>query len=82
MSSILAPLHALSRKGSTWTWQKEQEEAFKKAKEILSSGMLLVHYDPKELVLSCGASPYGVGAVLSHIMRGGISSQLLMLLEL
>ena len=31
LSSILAPLHVLLRKGSTWTWQKEQEEAFKKA---------------------------------------------------
>ena len=73
MSSILAPLHVLLRKGSTWTWQKEQEEAFKKVKEMLSSDMLLVHYHPsKELVLSCDASPYGVGAVLSHIMPGGI----------
>ena len=31
LSSILAPLHVLLRKGSTWTWQKEQEEPFKKA---------------------------------------------------
>ena len=72
LSSILAPLHVLLRKGSKWVWQKEQEEAFTKAKEMLSSDMLLVHYDPsKELVLSCDASPYGVGAALSHIMPGG-----------
>ena len=51
--------------------QKEQEEVFKKAKEMLSLEMLLVDYDPsKELVLSGNASPYG--AVLSHIMPGGI----------
>ena len=73
LSSILAPLHVLLRRGSTRTWQKEQEEAFKKAKAMLSSDMLLVHYDPsKELVLSCDASPYGVGAILSHVMPGGI----------
>ena len=47
LSSIL---HVLLRKGSKWVWQKEQEKAFTKAKEMLSSDMLLVHYDPpKEL---------------------------------
>ena len=51
LSSILAPVHILLRKESAWTWQKEQEEAFKKANEMFSSDMLLVHCDPsKELV--------------------------------
>ena len=38
------------------------------AKRILSSSALLVHFDcKKEVILTCDASQYGIGAVLSHI---------------
>lgn len=36
---------------------------------MIQSAELLVHYGlEKDIVLSCDASPYGVGAVLSHHM--------------
>ena len=72
LSSTLAPLYRLLEKKTSWSWGKEQEAAFKTAKTHLTSSCLLVHYDPqKPLVLSCDASPYGVGAVLSHRMEDG-----------
>ena len=72
LSSILEPLHSLLRKDVVWKWEVEQQEAFDKAKNQLQSSDVLVHYDPeKELVVSCDASPYGVGAVLSHVMEDG-----------
>lgn len=67
LSSVLAPLYYLLRKGVRWNWRQPQEDAFKRAKGLLLSCDVLVHYDPERpLVLSCDASPYGVGAVLAH----------------
>ena len=65
----ICPLSWLLSKDCKWTWGKRQMEAFNQAKGMLNSSDLLVHYHPsKELVLSCDALPYGLGAVLSHII--------------
>ena len=72
VGTILEPLHQLLRKGPTWLWGKEQQEAFATSKELLQSAELLAHFDPaKELVLATDASDYGMGAVLSHKIEGG-----------
>ncbi|XP_063954090.1 uncharacterized protein K02A2.6-like [Lytechinus pictus] len=72
LSTVLEPLHRLLRNTSHWQWGKEQKAAFQRAKESLKSAKILTHYDStKQLVLSCDASPYGVGAVLSHVMEDG-----------
>lgn len=72
LSTTLAPLYQLLHKDSVWKWQRPQEKAFQHVKELLHSDLLLVHFDPdRAVVLSCDASPWGVGAVLSHQMADG-----------
>ena len=72
LSSNLCPLYSLLQKTSPWSWSSVHEECFKQAKRTLSSPKLLVHYDPeKKLSLACDASPYGIGAVLTHQMKDG-----------
>ena len=72
LSTLLAPLHILLKKEEKWSWGSRQQKAFEESKELLQSCSVLVHYDGnKPLILACDASPYGVGAVLSHLMADG-----------
>ena len=67
LSSVLAPLYKLLQKDVKWSGEATQKTSFEEVKSRLTSDSVLVHYDPAiELVLACDASPYGVGAVLSH----------------
>ena len=68
LATTLAPLYSLLHKDATWCWNSQHKDAFIHSKQLLTSETLLVHYDPtKELVLSCDASQYGIGAVLSQV---------------
>ena len=72
LSTKLAPLYQLLKRGVEWQWNKPHAEAFAVATNALQDDTLLVHYDRnRQLVLACDASPYGLGAVLSHIMDDG-----------
>ena len=73
LATILAPLYKLLRKNTSWSWGPEQKSKFQEIKKQLTSDSLLVHHDPDvKLVLGCDASPYGVGAVLSHQFMDGV----------
>jgi len=72
MSSMLHPLYQRLQAGVAWSWDEECEAAFKKCKQTLTSSCVLTHYDSsKKLILATDASPYGVGAVISHVMEDG-----------
>ena len=67
LSSILQPLNQLLQGNRHFKWSPRCKEAFKKAKDSLSSSNVLVHYDPSlPVILESDASQYGIGAVIFH----------------
>lgn len=72
LANRLKPLHELLNKSTKWNWTEKCEKAFKDVKLALIKSEALAHFDPKlPIQLACDASPYGVGAVVSHIMPSG-----------
>ena len=72
LSTVLFLLYSLLQKETKWTWNDVQQKLFDKVKSLLASDCVLVHYDPsEEVIVACDASPYGVGAVLSHREANG-----------
>lgn len=73
LSHELAPLYSLLKSSQLQKWGKKETKAFNRSKQMLSSDLLLVHYDLRWLLtLTCDASPYESLAILSHksaIMR-------------
>ncbi|KAK3100621.1 hypothetical protein FSP39_022706 [Pinctada imbricata] len=72
MSAVLHPLYQLLQKGCTWNWSDDCQKSIEKIKELITSDEVLTHYDPDlPLSLATDASPFGLGAVLSHTMPDG-----------
>ncbi|XP_037515404.1 uncharacterized protein LOC119391827 [Rhipicephalus sanguineus] len=46
ISDVTAPIRALLNKSASWVWQHEQEAAFKKVKELLTSDRCMAKYHP------------------------------------
>ena len=68
----LAPMYRLPRKGIQWRWGSVERGVFESIKKQLAEAPVLEHYDPSmKLSLAMDASPYGVGAVLSHVLEDG-----------
>ena len=70
-SSVLEPLNALRRSDRRWSWEKEQVEAFQNSKKLLLNSSALAHFDANlPISVTADSSPYGLGAVLNHIIDG------------
>ncbi|XP_030847129.1 uncharacterized protein K02A2.6-like [Strongylocentrotus purpuratus] len=71
LASILKPIDGLKKK-QVFEWTTECQKVFDLVKKILSSSKILVYFDPsKEVTLAVDASPYGIGAVISHVTEEG-----------
>jgi len=71
-AKIAAPLHALVRKEQKWKWEKEQEEAFRKLKEVFMTEPILAIPDiDREMKVEVDASDYATGGVLSLKCKDG-----------
>ena len=72
LATVLSLLYQLLQKSVRWTWGRKQREACRRVKEQLRSGKVLTHFSEQlPLILACDASPYGLGAVLSHRIPNG-----------
>ena len=72
LATVTEALHRLLRKEVKWDWSLGCQEAFTKVKLMLCEAPVLTHFDlALPIVVHCDASKYGVGAVISHVMRGG-----------
>lgn len=72
-AKIAKPLNNLLKKDTPFVWTNEQEAAFTKLKEIITSEPILQYPDfSKEMILTTDASRIALGAVLS---QGQISQE-------
>lgn len=71
LSMELKDLYALLAKEKKFIWSPDCQQAFVKSKELIEKNSILELYDPgKPIIIATDASPYGVGAIMSHIVDG------------
>ncbi|XP_065094662.1 uncharacterized protein K02A2.6-like [Ochlerotatus camptorhynchus] len=72
MRTLLYPLDELLKANKKFVWSVECDKAFSTFKQILTSDLLLTHYNPqREIVVAADASSVGVGATISHKFPDG-----------
>lgn len=72
MRILRYPLANLLKSEAKFEWNQECQQAFDNFKRILSSDLLLTHYNPKlEIIVSADASSIGLGATISHRFPDG-----------
>ncbi|XP_036341085.1 uncharacterized protein K02A2.6-like, partial [Rhagoletis pomonella] len=72
MRQLRGPFDELLNANTKWQWTQTHRKCFNSLKEILSSNLLLTHYDPqKKIIVAADASNYGLGACIMHEFPDG-----------
>ncbi|KAK6764489.1 hypothetical protein RB195_024712 [Necator americanus] len=72
LHNLRTPLDTLTKKDVVYTWTPKCQSSFDENKAILSSDLLLIHFDPNLLIIvAADASKYGMGPTLSHRFADG-----------
>ncbi|XP_055916618.1 uncharacterized protein K02A2.6-like [Eupeodes corollae] len=71
LSGKLRSMYNLLQKNTKFVWNKSCQEEFNRSKELIVKNNVLELYDKdKPIIISTDASPYGVAAVLLHVVEG------------
>jgi RNase H-like domain found in reverse transcriptase/Reverse transcriptase (RNA-dependent DNA polymerase) len=71
-SHITRPLHDLTKKNTSWSWEVSQDNAFQLLKDLFMSYSILRNPDlTKPYILDTDTSKYAIGAVLSQDYPNG-----------
>ncbi len=72
LSTVLHLLYQLLRDRQPWNWSSECQSAFENSKCMLVKSKTLIPYDPSlPIQVTADASSFGLGAVLSHVLKDG-----------
>ena len=65
LSDLMMPIRKLMHKDIEWNWGKEQSNALKEIKHVITNAPVLAFFNQnKQLTIQCDASKSGLGAVL------------------
>lgn len=72
LATKMHPLYRLLQKDVKFNWNNDCQVSFKCIKNEIAKDVVLSHFNPKlPIVLTCDASSYGIGGILSHILPNG-----------
>ena len=74
LAHITSAIRPLLEKGTTWNWLPEHQAAFEKIKEILTSDMVILPFDPNldTILLTDASRLHGMGFALIQIKKGNM----------